>query len=109
MILNVQARQQSLADEFGLDFDDLEELQSLVDQVLNEQTDDDGFLIFLRLPTVPQYLVEAFDFKMLNRYAEILFLLSLLIFFVVMWCKIKKLLAIWVKIYSYACYKWHLY
>ena len=73
MILNVQARQQSLADEFGLDFDDLEELQSLVDQVLNEQTDDDGFLIFLRLPTVPQYLVEAFDFKMLNRYAEILF------------------------------------
>ena len=68
MILNVQARQQSLADEFGLDFDDLEELQSLVDQVLNEQTDDDGFLIFLRLPTVPQYLVEAFDFKMLNRY-----------------------------------------
>ena len=67
MILNVQARQQSLADEFGLDFDDLEELQSLVDQVLNEQTDDDGFLIFLRLPTVPQYLVEAFDFKMLNR------------------------------------------
>ena len=73
MILNVQARQQSLADEFGLDFDDLEELQSLVDQVLNEQTDDDGFLIFLRLPTVPQYLVEAFDFKMLNRYTEILF------------------------------------
>ena len=73
MILNVQARQQSLADEFGLDFDDLEELQSLVDQVLNEQTDDDGFLIFLRLPTVPQYLVEAFDFKMLNRYTKILF------------------------------------
>ena len=73
MILNVQARQQSLADEFGLDFDDLEELQSLVDQVLNEQTDDDGFLIFLRLPTVPQYLVEAFDFKMLNRYTDIPF------------------------------------
>ena len=44
MILNVQARQQSLADEFGLDFDDLEELQSLVDQVLNEQTDDNGLV-----------------------------------------------------------------
>ena len=67
MILNVQARQQNLADEFGFDFDDLEELQALVDQVLNEKTDDEGFIIFLRLPTVPQYLVEGYDFKMLNR------------------------------------------
>ena len=68
MILNVQARQQNLEDEFGLNFDDLEELQSLVDQVLNEKTEDNGFIVFLRLPTVPQYLVEAYDFKMLNRY-----------------------------------------
>ena len=67
MILNVQARQQNLADEFGFDFDDLEELQALVDQVLNEKTDDEGFIIFLRLPTVPKYLVEAYDFKMLDR------------------------------------------
>ena len=67
MILNVQARQQNLADEFGFDFDDLEELQALVDQVLNEKTDDEGFIIFLRLPTVPKYLVEAYDFQMLNR------------------------------------------
>ena len=68
MILNVQARQQNLEDEFGLDFDDLEELQSLVDQVLNEKTEDNGFIVFLRLPTIPQYIVEAYDFRLLNRY-----------------------------------------
>ena len=63
----VEARQ-NLQNEFGIDFDDLEELQSLVDQVLNEQKEDEGFLIFLRLASVPQYLVEGYDFKMLNRY-----------------------------------------
>ena len=64
--LSDEARQ-TLANEFGLDFDDLEDLQSLVDQVLSEKQHEDGFLVFLRLAPVPKYLVEGYDFKMLNR------------------------------------------
>ena len=57
-----------MADEFGLDFDSLEDLQHLVDQVLSEKEDENGFLVFLRLAPVAKYLVEGYDFKMLNRY-----------------------------------------
>ena len=59
---------QNVADEFGLDFDSLEDLQHLVDQVLSEKEDENGFLVFLRLAPVAKYLVEGYDFKMLNRY-----------------------------------------
>ena len=55
-------------DELGLNFDDLDDLQSLVDQVLSEKQAEEGFIIFLRLSPVPKYLVEGYDFKMLNRY-----------------------------------------
>ena len=59
---------QSLVDEYlGLDFDDFEELQELVDEILSEQSLEEGFLVFLRLSPVPKYLVEGYDFKMLNR------------------------------------------
>ena len=56
-------------DEYlGLDFDDFEELQELVETILSEQSlEDSGFLVFLRLAPVPKYLVEGYDFKMLNR------------------------------------------
>ena len=55
-------------DEYlGLDFDDFEELQELVDEILSEQSLEEGFLVFLRLSPVPKYLVEGYDFKMLNR------------------------------------------
>ena len=48
----------------------LEELQTLVDQFLDEEEEadsDDDFLIFLRLSPVPEYLVKGYDFKMLNK------------------------------------------
>ena len=35
-------------DELGLNFDDLDDLQSLVDQVLSEKQAEEGFIIFLR-------------------------------------------------------------
>lgn len=55
---------------FGLDFEDLEDLQSLVDQVLSEKQEEEGFLVFVRLSPVPEFLVEGYDFKMLNRLAQ---------------------------------------
>lgn len=55
------------AEELGLDFDGLEDLQNLVEQVLSEKQAEEGFLVFLRLSAIPQYLVEGYDFKMLNR------------------------------------------
>ena len=47
----------------------LEELQDLVDLFLDEEeeTDDDSFLVFLKLATLPKYLVQGYDFKMLNK------------------------------------------
>ena len=72
MIFLLKARQ-SVFDELGLNFDDLDDLQSLVDQVLSEKQAEEGFLIFLRLSPIPQYLVEGYDFKMLNRYVYFLY------------------------------------
>ena len=68
MIFLAQKARQSVFEELGLNFDDLDDLQSLVDQVLSEKQAEEGFLIFLRLSPIPQYLVEGYDFKMLNRY-----------------------------------------
>ena len=47
----------------------LEDLQSLVENLLEkEEADNEGdFLIFLRLSPIPKYLVKGYDFKMLNK------------------------------------------
>ena len=53
------------------DEDALEELQTLVDLLLDEEEEEslseNGFQIFLRLSTTPKYLVQGYDFKMLNK------------------------------------------
>ena len=66
-LFSLQKARQTVFEELGLNFDDLDDLQSLVDQVLSEKQEEEGFLIFLRLSSVPKYLVEGYDFKMLNR------------------------------------------
>ena len=47
----------------------LEDLQSLVDNLLDaeENEEEEDFLIFLRLSPIPKYLVKGYDFKMLNK------------------------------------------
>ena len=53
------------------DEDALEELQTLVDLLLDEEEEEsrseNSFQIFLRLSTTPKYLVQGYDFKMLNK------------------------------------------
>ena len=53
-----------------MDYDALDDLQNLVDLFLDEEEskkEEEGFLVFLRLSPIPKYLVEGYDFKMLNR------------------------------------------
>ena len=51
------------------DLSALEDLQSLVDSLLDEEEHGgEDFLIFLRLSPIPKYLVKGYDFKMLNKY-----------------------------------------
>ena len=47
----------------------LEDLQSLVENLLEKEEEDveGDFLIFLRLSPIPKYLVKGYDFKMLNK------------------------------------------
>ena len=55
------------------DLSALEDLQSLVDNLLDkEEHVGEDFLIFLRLSPIPKYLVKGYDFKMLNKYIEII-------------------------------------
>ena len=50
------------------DLSALEDLQSLVDSLLDEEEHEgEDFLIFLRLSPIPKYLVKGYDFKMLNK------------------------------------------
>ena len=51
----------------------LEDLQSLVDNLLDaeENEEEEDFLIFLRLSPIPKYLVKGYDFKMLNKYINL--------------------------------------
>ena len=54
------------------DLSALEDLQSLVDSLLDEEeNDEETFLILLRLSPIPKYLVKGYDFKMLNKYTQI--------------------------------------
>ena len=51
------------------DLSALEDLQSLVASVLDEEeNEEESFLILLRLSPIPKYLVKGYDFKLLNKY-----------------------------------------
>ena len=55
------------------DLSALEDLQSLVDSLLDEEeNEEETFLILLRLSPIPKYLVRGYDFKMLNKYTTYL-------------------------------------
>ena len=65
----------------------LEDLQSLVASLLDEEENqEETFLILLRLSPIPKYLVKGYDFKMLNKYTTYLTHIYKYIFFRFLQC-----------------------